>query len=185
MGAQGGLAMLARIGDRARVTADADATWRTTVTQLQEMLEDAAEADLADHFEFLIGQGRPIQAEGAEGGLRLPVRCLLAGRSFEILRLYLNLVPSDPRPLDRVELRNLFDFTDLPTVVVPAVRVEQQLAEKLHAYTLVGGTFRFTTVVLADRPVLDERSTVASLATPTELGVEPLQALRCVAGEQE
>ncbi|MGH3951635.1 MAG: nucleotidyl transferase AbiEii/AbiGii toxin family protein, partial [Pseudonocardiaceae bacterium] len=127
--------MLARIGDRARVTADADATWCTAVTQLQEMLEDAAEADLADHFEFLIGQGRPIQAEGAEGGLRLPVRCLLAGRSFEILRLDLNLVPSDPRPLDRVELRNLFDFTDLPTVVVPAVRVEQQLAEKLHAYT--------------------------------------------------
>jgi len=127
--------MLARIGERARATADADATWRTTVDGLQSMLEEAAEADLADFFEFLIGRGRPIQAEGAEGGLRFPVRCLLAGRDFETLRLDINLVPGDPRPLDRVELRNLFDFTDLPPVVVPAVRPEQQLAEKIHAYT--------------------------------------------------
>lgn len=37
--------------------------------------------------------------------------------------------------MDRVQLRNLFDFTDLSPVVVPAVRPEQQLAEKLHAYT--------------------------------------------------
>lgn len=131
---KGGLAMLARIGDRARLTADADATWRTTMPQLQAMLDDAAEANLDDHFEFMIGQGRPIQAEGAEGGLRFPVRCLLAGRPFETLRLDLNLVPRDPRPLDRVELRNLFEFADLATVVVPAVRVEQQLAEKIHAY---------------------------------------------------
>lgn len=132
---KGGLAMLARIGHRARVTADADATWRTAASQLHEMLEDAAEAELADHFEFLIGTGRPIQAEGPEGGLRFPVRCLLAGRTFETLRLDVNVVPADPRPLDHVELRNLFDFTDLPPVVVPAVRVEQQLAEKIHAYT--------------------------------------------------
>lgn len=127
---KGGLAMLARIGPRARVTADADATWRTTLAALHQMLEDAAESELDDHFEFLVGAGRPIRAEGPEGGLRFPVRCLLAGRPFETLRLDVNLVPTDPRPLDRVQLRNLFDFTDLPPVVVPAVRVEQQLAEK-------------------------------------------------------
>jgi len=126
--------MLARIGERARATADADATWRTTVDGLQAMLEDAAEGDLADFFEFLIGRGRPIQAEGPEGGFRFPVRCLLAGRAFETLRLDINLVPGDPRPLDHVELRNLFDFTDLPPVMVPAIRPEQQLAEKIHAY---------------------------------------------------
>ncbi len=132
---KGGLAMLARIGDRARVTADADATWRIAATGLQTMLEDAAEIDLEDHFEFLIGQGRGIQAEGSEGGLRFPVRCLLASRPFETLRLDINLVSGDPRPLDHVELRNLFEFADFPPVVVPAVCVEQQLAEKIHAYT--------------------------------------------------
>jgi len=119
----------------ARATADADATWRTTADALQAMLEDAAEVDLADVFEFLIGRGRAIQAEAPEGGLRFPVHCLLAGRAFETLRLDINVVPGDPRPLDHVELRNLFDFTDLPPVVVPAVRPEQQLAEKIHADT--------------------------------------------------
>lgn len=132
---KGGLAMLARIGDHARLTADADTTWRRTTSQLQDMVEEAAEADLGDYLEFFVGEGRPIQAEGTEGGLRFPIRCLLAGRPFETLRLDVNLVPDDPRPLERVELRNLLDFTDLPPVAVPAVHVEQQLAEKIHAYT--------------------------------------------------
>lgn len=132
---KGGLAMLARIGDRARATADADATWRIATAMLETTLEDAAETELGDHFEFLIGRGRQIQAEGPEGGLRFPIRCLVAGKPFEALRLDVNLVSGDPRPLDHVELRNLFDFAALPPVVVPAVRVEQQLAEKLHAYT--------------------------------------------------
>ncbi|MGH3518339.1 MAG: nucleotidyl transferase AbiEii/AbiGii toxin family protein [Haloechinothrix sp.] len=64
---KGGLAMLARIGERARATADADATWRTTTSVLQDMLEDAAELDLGDYFEYLIGRPQPIQAEGPEG----------------------------------------------------------------------------------------------------------------------
>lgn len=54
---------------------------------------------------------------------------------FEPLRLDINLVPGDSRPIEELALRNLFDFADLPAVVVPAISPAQQLAEKLHAYT--------------------------------------------------
>jgi hypothetical protein len=69
---KGGLAMIARVGVRARATADADATWRADQRQLRAMLDNASEAALADHFEFMIGRGRPIQGEGTEGGFRFP-----------------------------------------------------------------------------------------------------------------
>ncbi len=132
---KGGIAMIARVGDHARATADADATWRTDRRQLRDMLDRACALDLADYFEFTIGQGRPIRGEGAEGGVRFPVAARLASRLFENLRLDVNIVAGDMRPVEEITLRNLLDFADVPPAVVPAIRPEQQLAEKLHAYT--------------------------------------------------
>lgn len=127
--------MIARAGSRARATIDIDATWRDQTARLRSMLEQAAANDLDDHFQFVIGRGSPIRGEGPEGGQRFPVESRLAGRLFETLRLDVNVQPGDPRPLEQVELRNLFEFADLPAVVVPAIPAAQQLAEKLHAYT--------------------------------------------------
>ena len=45
---KGGIAMIARVGDHARATADADATWRTDRRQLRDMLDRACALDLAD-----------------------------------------------------------------------------------------------------------------------------------------
>lgn len=137
---KGGLAMIARVGPHARATADADATWRGELGQLRDVLEDAATLDLGDYFEFIIGRGQPIRAEGPEGGIRFPVQSRLAGRLFERIRLDVSLVAGDDRPTDMVQLRDLFAFAGLPPVVVPAVRPDQQLAEKLHAYVRDYGT---------------------------------------------
>lgn len=131
---KGGMAMIARVSSRARATADIDATWREDAGRLRLMLDVAAAADLDDYFEFAIGRGLPIQGEGPEGGMRFPVESRLGGRQFETLRFDVNVHPGDVRPVEQVELRNLFDFADLPAVVVPAIPVAQQLAEKLHAY---------------------------------------------------
>jgi hypothetical protein len=65
--------MIARVGDRARATSDADATWRADEQTLHDMLDRTGVLDLNDNFEFIIGRGKPIQAEGPEGGLRFPV----------------------------------------------------------------------------------------------------------------
>jgi hypothetical protein len=37
------------------------------------MLDDASAQDLGDHFEFTIGQGRRMEGEGPDNGLRFPV----------------------------------------------------------------------------------------------------------------
>lgn len=101
---------------------------------LHDMLDRASVLDLDDNFEFIIGRGKRIQAEGPEGGLRFPVTARMASKSFEGLRLDVNLVDHDPRPVEDVTLRNLLDFAGIPPVTVPAISAEQQLAEKLHAY---------------------------------------------------
>jgi hypothetical protein len=132
---KGGMAMIARVSYRARATADADATWRGARGELRDMLDRASVLDLNDNFEFVIGQGRRIQGEGSEGGFRYPVAARLASRIFENLRIDVNIVTEDPRPIEEIELRNLLDFAGIPAVLVPAICPQQQLAEKLHAYT--------------------------------------------------
>ncbi len=99
------------------------------------MLDHASAQDLGDHFEFTIGQGRRIEGEGPDNGLRFPVTARLASRIFEQIRLDVNIMTEDPRPIEDITLRNLLDFADIPSVTVPAIKLDQQLAEKLHAYT--------------------------------------------------
>lgn len=77
---KGGLAMIARAGEDARATADADATWRVDVAAMRSTLVRAAETDLADHFQYLIGAPVRLRAEGPEGGLRFPIQARLGGR---------------------------------------------------------------------------------------------------------
>jgi hypothetical protein len=117
---KGGVAMIARLGERARTTADADATWRADREQLRDMLDHASAQDLGDHFEFTIGQGRRIEGEGPDNGLRFPVTARLASRIFEQTRLDVNIMT---------------EVADISSVTVPAIKLDQQLAEKLHAYT--------------------------------------------------
>lgn len=137
---KGGQAMIARSSRRARATADADATWRTDANQVHAVLTTAVGLDLGDHFQFLLAPPANMRGEGPEGAIRFPIQARLAGRMFEPLHLDLNLVPGDTRPVEKLALHNLFDFADLPAVIVPAVSPAQQLAEKLHAYTRDYGT---------------------------------------------
>ncbi len=57
---------------------------------------------------------------------------LVDGREFERLQLDVNVVPNDPRPIERLKLRELLDFAGIEAPEVPAIPPAQQLAEKLH-----------------------------------------------------
>lgn len=131
---KGGQALLARLGGEARATRDADATWRAELDGLGEALEDAMTADLGDGFRFEVAAPRPMTGETPEGGLRYPVLALLDGRDFERIQLDVNVVPDDPRPLDRLVLRDLLHFAGIAPPSIPVIPVAQHLAEKLHAY---------------------------------------------------
>lgn len=130
---KGGLALLARLGDRARATSDADANWRSGFEELEQTLDEAAVLDLDDGFSFEIGPRRPLEGE-VEGALRFPVVTVLAGREFERINLDINLAPGDQRPTEKLQLRDLLGFADIPAPIVPVIPIAQQLAEKVHAY---------------------------------------------------
>jgi predicted nucleotidyltransferase component of viral defense system len=132
---KGGQVLLARLGEGARATKDADATWRQSVAAFTAVLDEAVDLDLGDYFAFEAGEPRPLEAETDEGGLRYSIRSLVDGREFERLQLDVNVVPDDPRPYERLQLRDLLGFAGIEPPVIPVVPVAQHLAEKLHAYT--------------------------------------------------
>ena len=134
---KGAQVLLVRLDQHARATKDADTTWRLDAALLADALDDAAELDLADGFEFEIGPGARIAAETDEGGWRFSVRALLDGRLFEQFVLDVNVSPNDPRPVDRLTLRPLLDFAGIEPPTIAAVPVPFHLAEKLHAYVRI------------------------------------------------
>lgn len=136
---KGGLALIARLGQYARATKDADVNWRTQQDELETILSAVEDLDLHDWFRFEVLDPRSLQGEGEAGGLRYPVTARLDGRLFEQLTLDINLVGTDdPRPIELVTgLRNPFAFIDEPPLRIPMATSASQLAEKLHAYTRI------------------------------------------------
>lgn len=159
---KGGLALLARLDDRARATSDADANWRSSIEELEETLDRATLLDMGDGFSLEIGPARPLEGEGIDGALRFPIMVVLAGREFERINLDVNLVPTDQRPTDEVQLRDLLGFANISAPVVPAIPVAQQLAEKLHAYVRSYGNGSSRPRDLYDMLVIAERLPIPS-----------------------
>lgn len=154
---KGGLALLARLDDRARATSDADANWRSTAEELERTLDRAAALDVDDRFSFEIGNPRPLEGESTEGALRFPIVVVLSGREFERVNLDVNLVPTDQRPIEEIQLRDLLGFAGIPAPIVPAIPVAQQLAEKVHAYVRYYGNGSSRPRDLYDMLVIAER----------------------------
>ncbi|MGH8544270.1 MAG: nucleotidyl transferase AbiEii/AbiGii toxin family protein [Gammaproteobacteria bacterium] len=132
---KGGQVLLARLGEEARATKDADATWRESNLPFAQILEQAVDLHLDDYFAFEVGEPRDLEAETDERGLRYPVLVMLDGREFERIQLDINFVPEDPRPFEYLQLRDMLGFAGIEPPGVPVVPVAQHLAEKLHAYT--------------------------------------------------
>ncbi len=166
---KGGLALLARLDDRARATSDADANWRSTAEELERTLDRSAALDLGARFSFEIGRPRPLQGEGEEGALRFPIVVVLAGREFEKINLDVNLVPTDQRPIEDIQLRDLLGFADILAPVVPAIPVAQQLAEKFHAYVRSYGNGSSRPRDLYDMLVIAERLPVPPAAAVVDV----------------
>lgn len=173
---KGGLALIARVGLDIRGTRDADANWRATLEELENLLSIVEELDLGDWFSFQIGDGRPLRGEGEHHALRYPATARLAGRVFEQLTIDLNLVGShDSRSPELVRFKhNAFAFVGEPPLEVPMIRPAHQLAEKLHAYTRTydGETSSrakdlFDMLVIADQVVLPDGSELLAAAQET------------------
>ncbi len=130
----------------ARTTVDIDLTLpaslnfpaegATANVVVREMLQEASGLDLGDWFVYAIGL--PIMELDAApyGGARYPVECRMDGRIFSRFHLDVGIGDVVMQPLQTIQSRDWLVFAGISPVTVRVIPKEQQLAEKLHAYTL-------------------------------------------------
>jgi hypothetical protein len=126
---KGGLALQARLGDRARTTKDIDLHTRETGERATRLLVSSALIDLGDFFSFAVGS--PSLTSGH--GLRCSVEARLDGRSFE--RFHVDLGTDEQRvgAVSPESVTSLLEFAGIPAVEFPCFPLAQHLAEKVHA----------------------------------------------------
>lgn len=131
---KGGFALDLRLSDRARSTRDVDIDWQAAEDELFDALIDAAALETNDFFSFEVGRtGTPPERLG--GSHRFRATAQLAGRQFETFLLDVGLPPDPAGEHDTLTTPDLLAFAGIDPVEVPAVPLERQIAEKLHAYT--------------------------------------------------
>lgn len=131
---KGGFALDLRLAARARSTKDVDIEWRAEEDELADTLLDAAEHDAGDFFVLAIEQtGTPADRLG--GAHRFRVTASLAGRPFETFLLDVGLRDDDASGADTIRTDDFLAFAGIEPIGIPAIPLELQVAEKLHAYT--------------------------------------------------
>jgi len=106
-----------------------------SIVDVHEALQDAAEMDLGDWFEFRISK-LAVELDGAPyGGIRFKVEAFLDGRLFAIFKLDVGIGDAViGEPEWRTGNEHL-SFAGIPPAKIALIPRAQQFAEKLHAYT--------------------------------------------------
>lgn len=131
---KGGFALDLRLAARARSTKDVDIEWRAAADELADTVLDAAEHDAGDFFVLAIERtGTPADRLG--GAHRFRVAASLAGRPFETFLLDVGLRDDEAGGSDTLRTDDFLAFAGIEPIGIPAIPLELQVAEKLHAYT--------------------------------------------------
>lgn len=132
---KGGFALELRLPGQARATRDVDIDWAAPLDEATTALVEAAALTLDDYFEFDIQ--RVGEADiGAAGGIRFHADAYVGGRLFEPLLIDVGVSSeSFLLPADELTAPDLLDFAEIEPAHIRAIRLEQHIAEKLHAYT--------------------------------------------------
>jgi hypothetical protein len=136
---KGGAALELRLGLRARATKDFDTTYRQT---MEEMLDHLDQALRHGHGDFTATRTEPDPV-AETGAKRLDIKLAYRGRSWATVRLEIAAAEGDAGlEIDRVPGKPLDSLgLDVPGDV-PCVSVRYQIAQKLHACTEVPGPNR-------------------------------------------
>jgi predicted nucleotidyltransferase component of viral defense system len=137
---KGALALDYRFGDRARTTKDIDLVTSDGEASATADLLVAKALDLGDFFRFSIERTAALDQLLEGAAVRYHVRAELAGRVFD--EFVVDVGFDFPTGVEPEALRgpDLLAFADLPPVEVPALPLELQVAEKLHAYGRLYGS---------------------------------------------
>ena len=167
---KGGFALDLRLAARARSTKDVDIEWRAAEDALADTLLDAADHDAGDFFVLSIERtGTPADRLG--GAHRFRVSTSLAGRPFETFVLDVGLRADGSAGVETLPTDDLLGFADIEPIGIPAVSLELQVAEKLHAYTHLYEGGRASTRVkdLVDLALIAELSPLDAMTLRREI----------------
>jgi hypothetical protein len=133
---KGGFALELRLGDAARTTRDIDIDWTLHEEEAVELLIDAAALPLDDRFRFTVRPSRSSD-DTERRGQRWAVTAVLAGREFERVAIDIDFTTEPVLAPDTILSSRLLEFAGIAPLLVPAIAIEQHIAEKLHAYTRI------------------------------------------------
>ncbi len=139
---KGGYAMELRIA-QARATKDIDLTCVRRVKNEGEFiaelmlleLQELARIDLKDYFIYRIGRAQLDLQNAPYGGARYPVSALIDSKVFVSFQLDIGadvIVDS----IENIRGVDWLGYCGIPSPTIPIISIEQQFAEKMHAYTL-------------------------------------------------
>lgn len=158
---KGGFALDLRLAERARATKDIDIDWQDGENELLDALISAADSDAGDFFSFAVERsGMPDHRLG--GSHRFRIVTELAGRLFDTFSLDAGFRGEPVAHIEVLTTPNFLSFADIDPVMVRAIPLELQIAEKLHAYTRTyeGGRPSTRAKDLVDLALIAELSTL-------------------------
>lgn len=136
---KGGYALELYLENIARTTRDIDLSIperkKVTKEKVRDMLQEEAEKDIKDYFQFLIGASYQDLQQPVYGGWRYPVEAKLDNRTFT--KFHLDVGVGDEIITKPVWQKghNLLSFAGISPAKVAVIPREQQFAEKIHSYT--------------------------------------------------
>ncbi len=132
---KGAAAILFRLGTGFRTTKDLDLGRQDNEEAATADLLAAQAVDLGDYFTFVIERTKRLDTVLEGAAVRYHVIAELGGRPFEDVKVDVGF--GDPPVTDPEMVRgpDLLSFADIPPAEVPALPLEQHVAEKVHAYT--------------------------------------------------
>jgi hypothetical protein len=136
---KGALALDYRFGDRARTTRDIDLATAGDEAQATADLLAAQSLDLADFFAFAIERTGALDRLADAAAVRYHVVAEVAGRTFDEFVLDVGFDSPDGVEFARLRGPDLLAFAGIAPVELPALPLEFQIAEKVHAYTRAYG----------------------------------------------
>ena len=136
---KGGYALQLRLGYRARTTKDLDLLVKEQKNKVHPALQAAGFLDLGDWFSFEVSSATESAFEGPKV-MRFPIRAFLDNRTFESFHVDVGVGDPIIGPIDYLETPDLLTFANLEPVRIPCYPVNQQIAEKLHAYSRPRGS---------------------------------------------
>jgi hypothetical protein len=132
---KGGVALDYRLGDRARTTRDLDLARQDSESEATTDLLAVQKLELDDFFNFVIRKTTTFDTAMEGSAIRFQVLAELDGRKFESVVIDIGFGDPLPDAPDRLQGPNLLGFAEIQPAKIPALPLEQHLAEKVHAYT--------------------------------------------------